>query len=149
MIIKSNANSFRSHQSFSDWIIYNLRAGNALSMFDDVFITPILLDILALSAHELVARDTSGIINLVGEERISKYEFALKLASHFNLPKELVRRSKLANVNFKAKRPRDMSLNNEKARKILGGNIGGLDDYLEALILQEEGRRSELFNAVS
>ena len=60
-------------QSFSDWIIYNLRAGNALSMFDDVFITPILLDILASSAHELVARDISGIINLVGEERISKY----------------------------------------------------------------------------
>lgn len=137
-------------QSFSDWIIYNLRAGNNLSMFDDVFITPILLDVLALSIHELIATGASGIINLVGEERISKYKFALKLAAHFDLPKELVRCGKLTDANLKAQRPSDMSLDNAKVRQILGRNMGDVDDYLAGLISQEvQGRRLELFHAVS
>jgi dTDP-4-dehydrorhamnose reductase len=137
-------------QSFSDRIIYNLRAGKSLSMFDDVFITPILLDKLALFAHELISINSSGIINLVGEERISKYEFALKLVSHFDLPTELVRRSQVACTNFKAPRPNDMSLDNARVRQILGRNMGSVDDYLAELLSQEaQGRRLELFNAVS
>mgnify|MGYP001171919495 CR=1 FL=1 len=67
-------------------------------MFDDVFITPILLDSLVLFAHELILKDISGIINLVGDERISKYEFAHKVAAHFGLSNKLI--SKFNKVLF-------------------------------------------------
>lgn len=137
-------------QSFSDWIIYALREGRQLTLFDDVYFTPILADVLALTAHELAARGVSGIFNLVGDERISKYEFALQLAKHFALPSELIRRDQVAHANLRAQRPKDMSLDNTKARNMLGRGLGSLDEYLAALRSQEEqGRRLELLHSVS
>ena len=137
-------------QSFSDWIIYNLRAGKPLSLFDDVYFTPILADFLALASHELSASGASGIFNLVGDERASKYEFALQLVKCFALPADLIRRGQVAHANLRAKRPRDMSLDNAKARQRLERGLGCLDEYLVALRSQEaQGRRLELFHSVS
>ena len=141
---------YAQRQSFSAWIIYNLRAGKPLSLFDDIYFTPILADSLALAVHELSARGASGVFNLVGDERMSKYEFALSLAKHFALPAELIRRDQVIHASLRAQRPRDMSLDNTKARNVLGRELGSLDEYLAALHSQEEqGRRLELFNSVS
>jgi len=137
-------------QSFSDWIIYSLRAEKAISLFDDVHFTPILADVLALTAHGLAGRGASGIFNIVGDERVSKYEFGYRLAQQFSLPMELIQRSKVFDANLNARRPRDMSLANAKARKCLGTPMGSLDDYFEALRAQEQrGRRLALLQGVS
>lgn len=137
-------------QSFSDWLIYGLRGGSVLTLFDDVYFTPILADTLALACHQLADQGVSGIVNIAGDERLSKYEFALQLAKHFTLPLELIRRDQIAHANLRAQRPADMSLDNTKARNMLGKKLGCLDEYLAALRSQEEhGRRLELLHAVS
>jgi dTDP-4-dehydrorhamnose reductase len=136
-------------QSFSDWIIYSLRAGKTIPLFDDVHFTPILADVLALTAHDLVARGASGIFNITGDQRVSKYEFGCRLAKRFDLPGELIRRSQMGHVQLRAPRPKDMSLANAKARRHLGSSLGSLDEYFEALHIQEQrGRRLELLAAV-
>lgn len=136
-------------QSFSDWIIAGLRAGKTLTMFDDVFFTPILADDLAVAAHRLVAQSAAGIFNLTGDERVSKYVFGTRLAAAFGLPAELIRPDKIASSRLHARRPSDMSLDNVKTRDMLGSGLGRLDDYLLALRRQEDqGRREELFHAV-
>lgn len=136
-------------QSFSDWLIYNLRAGKVLTLFDDVFFTPILADRLALAGHELLEKGASGIFNLVGPARLSKYDFALALLSQFRLPAELIRRGQIVQATLLAPRPRDMSLDSSKAQRALGHGLGTIQDYLQELQLQEEaGRRSELFEAI-
>ena len=141
---------YAQRQSLSDWIIYSLRNGKTLSMFDDVYITPILADFLVHFAHELVEKGASGIFNMVGNNRISKYEFALKLAKYFALPINLIERNKITNAQLFAPRPTDMSLNNDKLSRELGENIGSLDDYFSALRKQEvQGRRKELYNSVT
>lgn len=141
---------YAQRQSFSDWIIYNLRAGKPLTLFDDVYVTPILADFLALAAHELAERGASGVFNAVGDDRLSKYEFALKLAKHFALPAKLIQRDQVIHANLRAQRPRDMSLDNAKAKNTLGRSLGHLDEHLAALHAQEEqGRRMELFHSVS
>src|SRR3990172_8664936 len=56
----------RYRQSFSDWIIYSLRSGKPLIMFDNVYFPPILADVLVKSAHDLAKSDECGIVNLVG-----------------------------------------------------------------------------------
>ncbi len=136
-------------QSFSDWLIYNLRDGKALTLFDDVYFTPILADTLALAAHELIEKGASGIFNLVGDDRLSKYEFALQLSKQFGLPAELIQRDQVAHAHLLALRPRDMSLDNNKARLILGRGLGTVSQFLSALHAQEiEGRRFELFESI-
>lgn len=136
-------------QSFSDWIIYSLRAGKTIPLFDDVHFTPILADVLALTAHDLAARGASGIFNIAGDQRVSKYEFGCRLAKRFGLPEELIRRSQMDGVQLRAPRPNDMSLANAKTRRYLGASLGSLDEYFEALRIQEQqGRRLELLAAV-
>lgn len=136
-------------QSFSDWILQALRAGKEITMFDDVYFTPILADALATAAHRLVTLSAGGIYNLAGDERVSKYEFATRLAQAFKLPVELIRLGKLRDASLVAKRPADMSLGNAKACEVLGSGLGCLDRFFLSLRYQEtEGRREELFNAV-
>lgn len=137
-------------QSFSDWVIRSLRNGESISLFDDVHFTPILADMLAKAAHELAAAGNAGIVNLAGDDRVSKYEFGLRLARRFALPIELIRRDQVGHANLRARRPKDMSLNNAKARGLLGRSLGGLDDFFEDLYTQEQqGRAAELRTAVS
>jgi len=139
----------QNRQSFSDWIIQGLRAGIPLTLFDDVFFTPILVDALVLYAHALLDAGASGIFHVVGDERISKYEFALKLATRFNLSAELISRQKLRDVQLLAPRPHDMSLDNSKARALLGHSLGTVDNFLHSLQDQERaGRKFELQSAV-
>ncbi|MDK9701575.1 MAG: SDR family oxidoreductase [Sulfuritalea sp.] len=140
---------YAGRQSFSDWIIYSLRAGRPLPLFDDVFITPILADALAHAAHALVDQGASGIFNLVGGERISKYDFGTHLAAAFGLPLELIHRAKVEQAHLHAVRPKDMSLDNSRLRQAIAYAPGSLETWFADLREQErQGRREELFDAV-
>ncbi|MDO8652909.1 MAG: SDR family oxidoreductase [Undibacterium sp.] len=141
---------YTQRRSFSDWLIYGLRAGERLPLFDDVYFTPILADFLAQTTHDLVTERCSGIFNVVGDQRLSKYDFALSLAESFNLPASLIQRVQSPVENLRLVRPRDMSLNNTKVRTILNRKMGTVRDYLLELKRQEEtGRRQELSAAVT
>ena len=140
----------RYRQSFSDWIYYNLRGGKAVTMFEDVFITPILADRLATCAQRLLELGASGVYNVAGDERMSKYDFGVRLAAAFGLPERLVRRGKIAASRMSVKRPPDMSLDSAKARSLLGAPLGTVADFLSILERQDrEGRRRELLAAVT
>ncbi len=136
-------------QSFSDWLIHNLRAGQYLPLFTDVFFTPILADALALAAHELLDRGASGVFNIVGDQRLSKYEFALLLADQFSLPRAHIQPTQLDPSHLVATRPRDMSLSNQKASQTLGRCLGNVSQFLAELHTHERtGRCTELLNAI-
>lgn len=140
----------RYRQSFSDWVYYRLVAGEPFVMFDDVFITPILADALAASAHRLLETGASGVWNVVGDERISKFDFGVRLAQTFGLPSALVQRGKIAASQLSARRPPDMSLSNRQARERLGVGLGTIPEYFALLKQQDRaGRRRELLAAIT
>jgi dTDP-4-dehydrorhamnose reductase len=139
-----------TRQSFTDWLIYNLRAGKELSLFDNVFFTPILADALALAAHELVEKGASGVYNLVGDQRMSKYEFSRILAKDFSLPEQLILQHSFDGSELVAARPHDMSLDNRRAREVLGRDLGSAPQFLAMLRQQElSGRGAELLKSVN
>lgn len=139
-----------TRQSFTDWLIYNLRAGKELPLFDNVFFTPILADALALAAHELVDKGAAGVFNLVGDQRLSKYEFARILAKDFSLPEHLLLPHSFDGSELVAVRPHDMSLDNRKAREALGRDLGDVPQFLAALRQQDlSGRGAELLKSVN
>lgn len=133
--------------SFSDTIIQTLRAGRIVNLFKDVFYTPILTETLANVAHELINARVSGIYNVVGDERLSKYEFGLKLAKHFQLDTSLIKPILLAEQPELVQRPYDMSLSNEKACKVLGRKLGSVEEQIIKLFKQEHlGLSKEIQN---
>lgn len=125
-------------QSFSDWIIDSLRAGRKIKAFDDVFYSPILIDKLANVAMSFLADNVTGVVNIVGDERISKYDFCQNIVKKFDLPENLVERSKIADAQFLTQRPQDMSLSNQYAQTLYGKTLGDIDDYVAQLKAQEE-----------
>lgn len=125
-------------KSFSDFILDGLRSGKSITLFDDVFYTPILVETLSIAVHELLDKNANGIINVVGDERLSKYEFGIKLAEKFCLDRNLIKLGSITNCSDMIKRPKDMSISNHKVCNILGRKIGDIDDQITRLFQQEE-----------
>ena len=135
--------------SFSDWILKSLEQGRELTMFSDVFFTPILINDLAQMILRLVDGDAKGIFNVAGRERLSKYDFALKLAEVFNRPRDKIRATTVKEFPFKARRPEDMSLSSKKVEDYLGARMPATEDGLKRLKdLGLAGHRSVLEGAV-
>jgi dTDP-4-dehydrorhamnose reductase len=129
--------------SFSDWILGQLRTENRPSLFTDVFFTPILIEPLARICMELAERGVSGIYNVVGDERLSKFEFGQKLARVFKLPVDLLKPGSVEDAHLAANRPHDMSLSNQKLRGVIGRSPGTVMDFLARLREQERDARAE------
>jgi dTDP-4-dehydrorhamnose reductase len=107
------------------------------------------VDPLAAAVHELAGKGVSGVVNVAGDERLSKFEFGLRVAERFELPLNWIQRGSVATMKQQITRPLDMSLDNAKARGLLGRSLGSVNDYLADLQTQERtGRRSELAQAV-
>lgn len=120
-------------QSFSDFIIKSLRKGQEVTLFEDVFYTPIMAETLVQAAHRLLEFGASGIFNIVGDERISKFQFGQQIASEFELDKSLIKTGSLVDNASLIKRPLDMSLSNKKARQYLGCKLGSVSSQLSRL----------------
>ncbi len=139
LIIRTNfyawGTSYR--HSFSDMVINNLRAGKKISLFKDIYYTPLLVESLVDAVHELVKKKAKGIFNVVGDDRISKYDFGLKLAREFSLDNSLIDEGKIIDKPSLVNRPHDMSLSNEKVTNFLGRKMGGLDQHVLKLKAQE------------
>ncbi len=133
--------------SFSDTIIESLRSGKKINLFKDVFYTPILAQTLANTVHELVNKKATGVYNVVGDERISKHEFGLKLANQYKLDSKLINSAYLAEQKLLVKRPFDMSLSNKKVCDMLGRKLGSVDQHIKELIkLEQIGIAHEIQN---
>ena len=135
-------------RSFSDFILNSLTNNNEVELFKDVFYTPILIDELASRAHQLIDMDALGVYNIVGNERLSKYEFGLKLAKFYELDTGLIKAINLENKTKLKKRPKDMSLSNRKLCDTLKCEIPSIDEQILRLKNQEESKIDAL-NQVS
>jgi dTDP-4-dehydrorhamnose reductase len=124
-------------RSFSDWILEALRERRSVTLFDDVFYTPILAESLIAAVHDLVDSSESGIFNVVGDERLSKLDFGRRLAAQFNLDAETLQAGRMSSRLDLVQRPREMSLSNAKATRALRRRIGGVDEHLVRLFEQE------------
>jgi len=120
-------------KSFNDWLTEELCAGRAINAFSDVFFTPVATDLLCEMLVELVDKGMSGLLNLAGGERVSKYDFAMRWAERTGLDKSLIHAGLVKDRNLKAPRPGDMSLDCSKAEAILGRPMPSLDESFLSL----------------
>ncbi len=139
LIIRTNFFGWgaKYRQSFSDFILNKLRNNEQIDLFSDVFFTPILVSELSKKVHQLINANFSGVFNVVGSERVSKYEFGIKLANYFNLDVGLINAVSIDDKSNLVKRPKDMSLSNTKLRQKLNCEVASLDEQLQTLKKQE------------
>ena len=68
---------------------------------------------------EVAIKQISGILHLAGATRISRFNLSEMIANKLNLDKNLLKPAKMDDMNWKAKRPRDSSLDVSLATEIL------------------------------
>ena len=140
LVLRSNfygwGTSYRS--SFSDIIFYSLTKKKQIVLFDNIYYTPILIQSLADTVEELLNNQINGIVHVVGDEKISKYKFGIKLAQRFNLDSDFIRSGRLEENSTLVQRPYDMSLSNLNVRKLLNRDLGTVEDGLEFLFHQKK-----------
>ncbi len=107
-------------QDFATWVINKIKQGQEITVVDDHFNTPTLAENLAQMALEIAARDLRGIFHTSGCERISRFDFARKIAQAFSLDSALIKPIRMNELKaWIAKRPKDSSLNTAKVQQAL------------------------------
>ena len=116
---------------FSNWI-QQLKIGNEIKAFTNEWRTPAYAKDVVKGIFLLLENDQAGIWHLGGKERISRYDFAVKMAERFELNPDLIIPLLQKDVPMPAARPADVSLNSEKAY-YLGYDPMVIDKALEEL----------------
>lgn len=113
-----------------NWILKNLQQKKPITGFDDVIFNPLEIENLSAMIIELANKDFSGLIHLSSDDIMSKYQFAKKIANIMQLDENLIKKGKVQEANFIAKRPLNTTLSNNKARKILETKPVTLEEWL-------------------
>ena len=140
LIIRTNFFAWGTfyRKSFSDFVIENLRNNNEIKLFTDIYHTPILVNELVIWINKLIELDEFGVFNIVSSERISKYDFGIKIAKIFNLDNLLIKSCQYEDQEKSIIRPFDMSLSNVKLLNRLQRKMPSLTDQLYSLKRNEK-----------
>ena len=118
-------------ESVAEWMLHALRNRKEITLFDDVYFTPILTTDLASILMQMVKRRFRGLYHVGGAQRISKYGFGLELAKVFGLEPSMFKPIHVREKNFKGERPLDTSLDCSKIQEELGLVLPNITQGLE------------------
>lgn len=119
--------------NFALWLIDSLRKGNRVKIVTDQWNTPTLNTSLAEMTLEVIERRISGVYHTCGATRVSRFEFAGKIADCFGLDKSLIDKAESSQFSWPAIRPMDSSLDTSKAQREFKCKPLTLDRALEQL----------------
>ena len=115
-------------------------------MFRDVYFTPIYVPLLVIYIEYLVFNNFSGIFNIGGNKRISKYDFALLLSKILKTSNFNVKDNYLKNHNFIAERSKDLSMDSAKFFNFYKNKPLTIENELDLFISHKDSEMSARFN---
>ena len=131
LIIRSNfyCSSIDSKISFIDKIIEDTKNNNQLKLFNDVTFTPVSFNLMLDYIVDLYNLNAYGIFNISSNEKISKYEFGLKVLNYHRMDVTNVKKISINDLKL-VKRPLNMALSNNKLKTFLKIQTPSIDDQL-------------------
>ncbi len=117
------------NRNFPLFVLEMLENGKPVNAIDGYY-SPIHANLLAKSISSLIDKNYKGIINVAGE-RVSRFDFANKIAEVFALDRSLIT-SRQNVTSMDAKRPFDSSLNLSRAKGKLDFDFHSIGANLNA-----------------
>lgn len=105
--------------NFALWTINTLKNEESIKIITDQWVSPTLNTNLAEMILETIERKLTGIYHLAGATPLNRYEFTSLIAKTFQLDRNLISKTTLKEMKWLAVRPKNTSLNVEKASKKL------------------------------
>ncbi|KAB2878885.1 SDR family oxidoreductase [bacterium] len=119
--------------NFFDTLYNGLRNQDSVTLFKDQFRSMMNISNAAECLMELASNTYQGMIHLAGPERISRYDFGLRLAHHLKLPDAAIVGIKTEEMQSLSKRPKDVSMNISLALKTLKTPIQSVDEGIRSI----------------
>jgi dTDP-4-dehydrorhamnose reductase len=105
---------------FPAWVIKNLRGRKVVRCSEDQISNPTHVNDIAYATVKAFELNRDGIYHVCGDERVSRYQFAVRTAEVFGLDPGLIQAVKSADLNQIAPRPRVTGFVTLKAQTELG-----------------------------
>ncbi|MGN6646592.1 MAG: SDR family oxidoreductase [Cytophaga sp.] len=113
------------------WVKNSLEQKKEINVVNDQWRTPTLAEDLAMGCWLIVKNQATGIFNISGEEMISPYDLAHKVAEVWNLDKGLIKQADSSTFTQPAMRPPKTGFIIDKAKKQLGYKPHTIEEGLE------------------
>jgi dTDP-4-dehydrorhamnose reductase len=120
-------------ENFALWVLNKLKKREPVKIITDQWVSPTLNTNLAKMILEIIERKLTGIYHLAGATPVNRHEFSTLIAETFQLDKTLITPAKSIEMKWLAKRPKNTSLNVEKAIKTLEFKPRKIHDALNKL----------------
>jgi len=125
----------RNHPpTFGEWLYDNLKEQRPMTLFTNYYFSPIEVHYLAEAIDLILKSDFSGIMNIAGSERCSKYEFGMRLARLTGFDASVITPAEVSGISFKAPRQPDLSLSVTKFEHRYQVKTPGLDACLRRFL---------------
>jgi dTDP-4-dehydrorhamnose reductase len=121
--------------NFAKYLVEKLKAGETVKALIDQYTSPTQATLLGRAIIEIAEEKIEGIFHIVGE-RMSRYDFAIKVAEVLGLDKSLILPAEMREMTWIAKRPRDSSLNYDETKKRIKTNFYSTETAFK--VLKEE-----------
>ena len=118
---------------FVKWVVDSLKGKKQIRIVTDQINNPTFIDDLVQAINSIIEFRKEGIYNIGGSEFLSRYDFTLMIADHFNLDKNLIIPIKTEDLNQPARRPLKSGLITIKAQSELGYKPHTIIQTLEIL----------------
>lgn len=125
-------------ESFVKWVIDKLRKKERIRIVSDQHNNPTYADNLAEILLTLYEKDANGIFHVTGADCLSRYEFAMRIASIFELDEKLISSTTTPELNQIAPRPEKVFMVTNKVERVAGMKPIGVDESLRRLKEQLE-----------
>ena len=123
----------KKKKSLFKFFYENLKIGNTITGFQDVHFTPLYAMDTVRIVMELIDRNQKGLFHVVGDERISKFEFGMMVAEILGVSKNNIQPGNLSHSEYSRFRTLDLSLSNDKIKN-LNIVIPNIESGLKSLI---------------
>jgi len=118
--------------NFITFLLNSLKQNKKLDVVEDLFYTPTYINNLAEIIFEAIERDLHGLYHATGCEAISRYDFARRIATMFELNPNLINPIKMIDATWwKTPRPKNTSLDTHLIAKKLKTKLLNIDEGLE------------------
>jgi len=123
--------NIQDKKSIAEWILDALMNKQTINGFQDAIFSTIYTMELARVIDVAIRKQLTGVYNCGSSDSCSKYEFALKIAEHFGLNKELICPISLDDFNFEARRGKNLSLNVNNIQRNLDYRLPAIDQSID------------------
>ncbi len=126
-------NHIATRPNTATWVYDKLKRCERVEMVDDVFENPLFNISCGQALWSIIKNKPSGIFHLGGKDTVNRYQFALKIASAFNLDAALISRVSSRHFPDIAPRPKNTAFLTHRMKIELGVPPMSLSSGLKAM----------------